>query len=1265
MSLTAASPLTFAVNTTSTGSLTSTASATIPKTLTTPPDNVTVNSGVTVESTAGNVTLQAADSVILDTGSVVKSDTGNVILTASYLSGTDTTGGLTLGGTISASTGITLSADQDIVMGQMTLTTGTLSVTSNLGNIRDDGIDTTYIQAPNISLTAAKAIGGDTQISRNDVLLQDTVFQQAIDFILQGGTLTLSQTGAGSNIQLRDVSGDFDTSELGGVIPQGTGNQLALIAAGGTVTSTPTGDLVVNSALTLAATNNVNLLLAATEPNDVDVNNPVTNIGSSGTVTVVAVQLVNIVAAINSGGSVNLTSAGADAFAGIGINANVTASGTGATITVDCNATVVLTGTATLSTTSASGGAVTVIVGENLANFPINTFIIGGLEMAANSAISTAANNSAINITVNVQPVMLLTFPSSVATPSANITVAVIDAGTGPVNLLSTTGSIADANGSGTLNVTGGAIGLTAIGIGINLDVNTTTPTTAGVTANSNNSPITLRSAGHLQVTSINAGTSTVNLSVGTATATGTLTSLHPNTGVPDVIGSTVTLTAIGPTDGATGQIGFFTTGAQFFQVQATTIDASTDNSRLWIWAIGGTAVGTINAGTDFAILKTTAGNLTSTHTGSTPDITAGTVVLIANNGSLGDSGTQPLLVQTATLNASITGTGSINVTNVDAGGNLNVTQALTASGPINLMVQGGNLTVSGTTSPVIDAPGNTVTLSGGAAVLSGTAAGIIDIAASGLAVTYATDIGTAANPLETSVTTFAAFVTTGGVVVANVGALTIGTVGAASGIMVEPPFPGGVVNPLVVPMGTSQAIDITAIGPLTVANNVTGPANITLSALASVPPVGNTNLTVNSSVTVESKAGNVTLSAVQAVNLLPGSVVNAEAGQVTLQLSSGDILGTVEQGGTGSPIVTGAAGTGALTINFAGGANLPQGLSYNAVAGTSSTLDIDDVGSTFAHTYTASSTAVSRDATTIGITGVQQVDIGGSNAMDNFYVTPSPTTAFSITGGTAPSFPTTPGNSLTVTALGKSVTVTADTIAAGTLALVSYADINTLTITDKSGPYIFPGLSANQRFVQALYLDTLKRLGSTAELNGWVSVLPGIGQSGVTHGIMQSREALTRVVDSMYELYLGRPADPIGETNFTNDLLGGDTEEQVAAGMLSSAEFQTRANALVGGSNASSNYVAALYMLLLNRTGSAAEIATHVALLPSDGFAGVAATFLGSTEFRSNAVRTFYGDPTLTPLPAQFVFARSLVPPGGADSRGNQRVGDFGAGYT
>jgi hypothetical protein len=420
-----------------------------------------------------------------------------------------------------------------------------------------------------------------------------------------------------------------------------------------------------------------------------------------------------------------------------------------------------------------------------------------------------------------------------------DVTLAALDAGTGAVNVTSVAGSILDRNGAAN-NITGGTINLSAGGLaGINLDVIADTPATAGVTATATNAPIVLRSTSQLQVDSINAGAmGDVTLTVNNAdTATSSITSLHPNDGIADVTGRTVTLTATGLSNGATGQIGFFTTSAQFFEVSATTINASTNNSRLWISAIGGAALGSINAGTDFAILQTVNGDLTSTHTGSTPDITAGTVILqepgIAESFGFG-SASNPLLVQTGTLKASVADAGWINVTNVAAGGDLNVDSATTNGGNINIAVQGGNLTTTATSGTDIRLAGGILTLKASGAVLSGTPSGVRDVDGDNLAITAGSGIGTSANPLKTALAgALAASVGNGGVFVTNVQGLDIDTVNGVSGIT-----------------ATGGNISITTGNGLMVSQPVSTTDVVTLTAGTMASGTGAIEIDINASIT-------------------------------------------------------------------------------------------------------------------------------------------------------------------------------------------------------------------------------------------------------------------------------------------------------------------------------------------------------------------------------------------------------------------------------
>jgi hypothetical protein len=175
--------------------------------------------------------------------------------------------------------------------------------------------------------------------------------------------------------------------------------------------------------------------------------------------------------------------------------------------------------------------------------------------------------------------------------------------------------------------------------------------------------------------------------------------------------------------------------------------------------------------------------------------------------------------------------------------------------------------------------------------------------------------------------------------------------------------------------------------------------------------------------------------------------------------------------------------------------------------------------------------------------------------------------------------------------------------------------------------------------FVQALYTDFMGRKGSEAELDAWVNLLPSLGQAGVAKDIIHSPESLTHLTDDLYVQLLGRSATGGEEQVWVNSLEHGATQEQVMAGILSSSEFATHANTLIGGTNHDANLVQALYQLLLNRTGSASEVNGWVNALPAAGPGGVATAFLTSMEYRTDVVTGFYSsllDRTTTPSAAE-----------------------------
>ncbi len=167
--------------------------------------------------------------------------------------------------------------------------------------------------------------------------------------------------------------------------------------------------------------------------------------------------------------------------------------------------------------------------------------------------------------------------------------------------------------------------------------------------------------------------------------------------------------------------------------------------------------------------------------------------------------------------------------------------------------------------------------------------------------------------------------------------------------------------------------------------------------------------------------------------------------------------------------------------------------------------------------------------------------------------------------------------------------------------------------------------LSANAAFVAALYNDFLKRAGDTTNANdagGWVTALNGntMTPAQVAAAISKTPEALGVVVDGLYQKLLNRAADPNGRAELVTYLSNGGTLEQVVDSLVTSAEYA----ADTGGTDF--GFVESLYVKLLGRTGSNAEVAYFLSQLPGGGRAGVANVILYSAEFRGDAAQQFYG---------------------------------------
>ena len=201
----------------------------------------------------------------------------------------------------------------------------------------------------------------------------------------------------------------------------------------------------------------------------------------------------------------------------------------------------------------------------------------------------------------------------------------------------------------------------------------------------------------------------------------------------------------------------------------------------------------------------------------------------------------------------------------------------------------------------------------------------------------------------------------------------------------------------------------------------------------------------------------------------------------------------------------------------------------------------------------------------------------------------------------------------------GASLAVTVNNAASDTTLTATGA----VTVSELS---IQPVPTDARQFVRKLYLRELGRAGAESEIDAWVSAMGGPnGRTAVANAISRSKEARTRTVEGWYETFLNRTVKAGEADGWVAALRQGQTEEQVLAGILGSAEFGARAQALVTTGSAAERQVQAMYTLVLGRTASGAEVTAWANRLPQVGASGVASGFLTSVEYRTRLFGGYY----------------------------------------
>lgn len=163
-------------------------------------------------------------------------------------------------------------------------------------------------------------------------------------------------------------------------------------------------------------------------------------------------------------------------------------------------------------------------------------------------------------------------------------------------------------------------------------------------------------------------------------------------------------------------------------------------------------------------------------------------------------------------------------------------------------------------------------------------------------------------------------------------------------------------------------------------------------------------------------------------------------------------------------------------------------------------------------------------------------------------------------------------------------------------------------------------GSDAHTVFVAHLYQLLLHRSPDPVA-SGWVTALDGgASPASIVLGIQQSGEYLAHQVVAIYGRYLNRAPDGAGAEHWLGVLQQGGTFEQVAEGVINSAEFA----ALHGNTNA--GYVRGLYQQVLGRSPGAAELDGWVRALDAGvSRRDVITGFLASVEYREALIRNDY----------------------------------------
>jgi len=106
------------------------------------------------------------------------------------------------------------------------------------------------------------------------------------------------------------------------------------------------------------------------------------------------------------------------------------------------------------------------------------------------------------------------------------------------------------------------------------------------------------------------------------------------------------------------------------------------------------------------------------------------------------------------------------------------------------------------------------------------------------------------------------------------------------------------------------------------------------------------------------------------------------------------------------------------------------------------------------------------------------------------------------------------------------------------------------------SPEYFALGGSTNSSWINRVFNEVLGRSPSSTEMSAYLTLLGSNSRLSVGLSILNSGEAITRRVQQAYPRFLHRTATPVEQTTFIAALLGGVTDEQFLAQLVSADEY-------------------------------------------------------------------------------------------------------------